>query len=91
MELWNIVAGGAALGLIASCWGKIKEIFWKFCSLFVQHVEIPSEPAHNALVAYLIKRYRRSRSTSACTAPATSTTATGATAWCRSRCSATAA
>jgi len=61
MEMWNLVAGGAAVGLIASCWGKIKEITWKICSLFIQQIEIPSEPAHNALVAYLIKTYRRSR------------------------------
>src|SRR5262249_37742924 len=42
-------------------WGKIKEITWKFCNLFVQQIEVPSEAAHNALVAYLIKHYRRSR------------------------------
>ncbi len=55
MELMPYLAGGAAVGLIASCWGKIKEVLWKICNLFVQQVEIPSEAAHNALVAYLIK------------------------------------
>ena len=61
MELIPLLAGGAVFGLIASCWGKIKEVVWKFCSLFIQQIEIPSEAAHNALVAYLIKTYRRSR------------------------------
>ncbi len=61
MEMWNYLAGGAAIGVIAGFWNKIKEVLWKFCSLFIQQIEIPSEAAHNALVAYLIKTYRRSR------------------------------
>ena len=49
--MWNFMAGGAALGLIAGFWGKIKEFLWKLASLFIQQIEIPTEAAHNAVVA----------------------------------------
>src|SRR5262249_29265156 len=49
------------IGLIAGFWGKIKGVLWRVANLFVQRVEIPTAEAHNALVAYLIKHYRRSR------------------------------
>jgi hypothetical protein len=61
MDMWNFVAGGAAIGLIAGFWGKIKGVLWRVANLFVQRIEIPTAEAHNALVAYLIKHYRRSR------------------------------
>ena len=59
-NLWNLMAGGAALGIIAATWSKIKGLIWRVASLFVQQVEISSEFAHNALVAYLVANYRRS-------------------------------
>ncbi len=61
MNPMNWLAGGAILGLLAGFWDKIKAIGWKVISLFVQRVEIPSEPAHDAMVAYLIKHFQRSR------------------------------
>src|SRR5262249_53593817 len=61
MELWNFLAGGAALGLIAGFWDKIKAVAWKAANLFIQQVEVPSEPAHNALVSHLVGRFQRSR------------------------------
>src|SRR5690348_10433270 len=57
---WNFMAGGAALGLIAGLWGHIKDIGWKLASLFVERVEISTEYAHNAVIAYLISHYRHS-------------------------------
>jgi hypothetical protein len=57
----GLVAGGAALGLVATMWTKIKGLAWRFVGLFVQRVEIPTEPGHEALVAYLIANFRRSR------------------------------
>src|SRR5262245_2408527 len=60
-DAWKLVAGGAAFGVIAACWSRIKDYLWRFLSLFVQQVEITSEQAHTALVAHLLKRYRRSR------------------------------
>ncbi len=59
MDIWNFVAGGAAIGLIAGFWERIKAILWRIASLFVQQVEIPTEAAHNALVSYLIKHCSR--------------------------------
>src|SRR2546421_153628 len=61
MDIWNYLAGGAAFGLIAGFWGKIKEFLWKVVSLLVQRVEIHSEAAHDALIAYLVAHYPRSR------------------------------
>ena len=55
------LAGGAILGLLAGFWDKIKLVCWKVLNTFIQQVEIPSEAGHDALVAYLIARYKRSR------------------------------
>lgn len=63
-DAWKFMAGGAlvgVLGMIAGFWGKLKGILWRIANLFVQQVEIPTEEGHNALVAYLIARYKRSR------------------------------
>jgi len=60
MDLTRWVAGGAIIGLIAGFWNYIKAVLWRAANLFVQRVEINSEYAHNALVSYLIARYRRS-------------------------------
>jgi hypothetical protein len=61
MDVWNYMAGGAAIGLIAGFWGKIKGFLWKLVSLLIQRVEIDSEAAHDALIAYLVAHYPRSR------------------------------
>src|SRR5947209_1347305 len=61
MNPMNLLAGGAIVGVLAGCWNHIKGISWKLISLFIQQVEIPSEAAHHALVAYLIKNCKRSR------------------------------
>jgi hypothetical protein len=63
-DMWKYAAGGALIGvvgMIAGFWGKVKGILWRVANLFVQQVEIPTEEAHSALVAYLIANYRRSR------------------------------
>ncbi|MEZ6140718.1 MAG: AAA family ATPase [Zavarzinella sp.] len=60
-DMWKLLAGGAALGVVASFWTKIKGVIWRICSLFVQQAEIPTEFAHNALVAYLVTNKKRSR------------------------------
>ena len=61
MELLNVMAGGAAFGVVAGFWDKIKAALWQGVSLFIQRVEVPSESAHDALVAYLIAHFARSR------------------------------
>src|SRR5262249_48715312 len=61
MDMWNYLAGGAALGVIAGFWSKIKELLWKIASLLIRRVEVGSEPAHDALIAYLVATYPRSR------------------------------
>ena len=33
MDLWNVLAGGAALGVIAGFWDKIKAVVWRLVSL----------------------------------------------------------
>ena len=63
-DMWKYMAGGAMigmLGVLAGFWSKVKGVLWWLASLFIQQVEIPTEEAHNALVAHLIARYKRSR------------------------------
>jgi hypothetical protein len=61
MDFWHILAGGTAVGLLASCWEQIKGFFWKILNLLIQQVEVPTEPGHEAIIAHLIARYKRSR------------------------------
>src|SRR5262245_5462613 len=61
MDIWQLIAGGTLVGLLASCWAYVKTFCWKIVNLFVQQVEVPTEPCHDALVAYLIANYKRSR------------------------------
>lgn len=60
-QMFGFLAGGALLGVLATMWGKIKAVAWRAVGLFVQRVEIPTEPGHEAVVAYLVTNYRRSR------------------------------
>jgi hypothetical protein len=61
MDMMNFPAGGAALGLVAGFWSKIKAVAWKGASFFVQQVEISSDAAHEAVIAYLVAHCTRSR------------------------------
>jgi hypothetical protein len=61
LDIMNYLAGGAALGLVAGFWDKIKAVVWRGVNLFIQQVEIPTEQGHSAIVAYLIANYPRSR------------------------------
>jgi hypothetical protein len=60
LDWMKYLAGGAALGFVAGFWEKIKAVLWRGASLFVQRVEVNSEFAHNALVAYFVAHHRRS-------------------------------
>ena len=51
--------GGAILGVIIGFWDKIKLIGWKIISIAVQRVEIKTDEAHNAVIAYLVKNYTK--------------------------------
>src|SRR5439155_792155 len=61
MDLRNFLLGGAALGLLASCWQHIKGLSWRLMGLFLRRIEVPSEAAHQAIIAYLVANYRRYR------------------------------
>jgi hypothetical protein len=58
---WILAAAGAALGIVAGMWTKAKGVLWRVVTLFVQRVEIPTEAAHEAVVAYLLAHFKRSR------------------------------
>ena len=58
---WGLAAVGAVLGVVASMWGKVKDVCWRVVSLVIQRVEIPTQAAHDAVTAHLIARHRRSR------------------------------
>lgn len=53
--------GGAAIGLLTSCWSYIKTFIWKICNLFVQKIEIEDEHLADAVANYLVANYPRSR------------------------------
>jgi hypothetical protein len=61
MNPFNLFAGGAAIGLVAGLWDKIKAVAWRAMNMFVQQIEIPTEAAHEAVIAYLIAHFGRSR------------------------------
>lgn len=58
---FGLLAGGAVLGIVATMWTKLKGFAWRLLGMFVQRVEIPTEAGHDAVVAHLIGKYRRSR------------------------------
>ena len=47
-DIWKLMAGGAAFGVIAGFWTRIKDFVWRIFSLFIQQVEITSPEAHAA-------------------------------------------
>jgi hypothetical protein len=61
MDFRNLVFGGAALGVLAACWEHVKSFGWRIAGMLIRRVEIPSEAAHQALIAYLVKSYKRYR------------------------------
>ncbi|CAN5572356.1 hypothetical protein BH11PLA2_BH11PLA2_48140 [soil metagenome] len=58
---WGFLAAGGLIGILATMWGKIKGIAWRGIGMLIQRVEIPTESAHEAVIAYLILNYKRSR------------------------------
>jgi hypothetical protein len=60
MDWMKVMAGGAVLGVIASCWDKVKAILWRIASLLVQRIELNTEYVHNAVIGHLIANYPRS-------------------------------
>jgi hypothetical protein len=58
---FSFLAGGAVLGVVAALWGRLKSVAWRAAGLLVQRVEIPTEPGHEAVVAHLVTRFKRSR------------------------------
>ena len=59
--IMSFLAGGAVLGIVASMWSHLKGFAWRVVGMFVQRVEIPTEAGHDAVVAFLIAKYRRWR------------------------------
>jgi hypothetical protein len=61
MDYMNFLAGGAALGLVTSCWSYIRGFAWKLMSTLIQRVEIPDNDLCRTLMGHLITHYPRSR------------------------------
>jgi hypothetical protein len=61
MDLRNLLFGGAFLGALAACWQHLKAFTWRIAGLLVRRIEVPSEAAHQALIAYLVAHYKRYR------------------------------
>ena len=57
----GLAAVGAFVGVLATMWSKAKDVLWRFVSLVIRRVEVPTQAAHDAITAYLIAKYQRSR------------------------------
>ncbi|MEO2088314.1 MAG: hypothetical protein ABGY75_02300, partial [Gemmataceae bacterium] len=57
----GLAAVGAVLATIATMWSKVKDVAWRVIGLVIQRIEIPTSAAHDAVTAYLIAKFRRSR------------------------------
>jgi AAA+ superfamily predicted ATPase len=47
------------IGVIVGFWEKIKAVLWKILSIGIQRTEIKTEEAHDAVIAYLVKHYKK--------------------------------
>src|SRR5262249_15081424 len=61
MDLRNLALGGAVVGVLTACWDYVKSFAWRLVGLFIRRIEIPSEAAHQALIAYLVANHKRWR------------------------------
>lgn len=52
---------GVLMGIVTSCWAKIKATFWKLISYAIVQIEIKDDQTSNAVLGYLIQNYKRSR------------------------------
>ena len=59
MEVWNLMAGGAVLGVIAGSWERIKAVVWRCFNLFIQDITVDDEEIKDALINYLVGRFDR--------------------------------
>lgn len=55
---FDLVKGGAVIGLIMGFWGSLKELFGKVVSLLIQRVEINTSEANDTVISYLVSNYR---------------------------------
>ncbi len=58
----DFLKGGALVGIIGviiGFWDKIKAFVWRFISVIIQRTEINTEEAHEAVIAYLVKNYKK--------------------------------
>ena len=59
--IWKFAAGASVIGLLAGMWDKIKAFGWRALNLLVQRIEVPTQAGHEAVTAYLIANFQRSR------------------------------
>jgi hypothetical protein len=52
---------GVGIGIISTCWQKLKSFAWRILSYAIVQVEVVDESTGNALLAYLLNNYQRSR------------------------------
>ncbi|MBK9508560.1 MAG: ATP-binding protein [Cytophagaceae bacterium] len=59
MLIPDFLKGGAIIGVVIGFWDKIKDILWRITAILVQRVEISTEDAHDAIIAYLVTHYKK--------------------------------
>jgi len=58
---WLIAGAGAVFGVVTGMWAKVQAVLLRVMNLFVQRIEIPTQAGHDAVTAFLIAKYPRSR------------------------------
>ena len=54
---FDLIKGGAIIGLIMGFWTSIKDMLLKIISLFIQKVELNTVEANDTLVSFLVENY----------------------------------
>ncbi len=57
---WTLLGGGAALGLVAGMWDKVKGLFHNVSSIAVVNIKIDGQVAY-AISMYIVRNFKRSR------------------------------
>jgi len=60
MSKWALLGGGAALGVVAGMWDKVKGIFHNISSIAVVNIKIEGQVAY-AVSMYIVRNFKRGR------------------------------
>lgn len=53
--------GGVLIGVVTSCWTKLKALLWRIFSLLISQIEIKDDETAKSILTYLLEHYKPSR------------------------------